>query len=475
MSYRNEDPGIIDMLRNMGRRLDRLERGDKGVRQNDVRLGDVVLSTDASSNSILFQNLKTGNKEVFQNGTQPVRWITNLDISVDNDFVVGTADEGSLLVFALTSGTGIVTVTFPENTNYKIGSRFAVMTTMDPADWTVQVVFPNQNFLSSPSPSGDSLKFQFDVGRVELLGNTGLFSGTPLKDWLTEGFCPGVTSTTVTVTATGSAGSFVVPAGITSISVEMAGASGSGINGISGNSNNTLGGRGAKWTGTITVTPGETLHLQVGQRSGFPDGGAGGAASGTNSLGGFHGGGSTRIWRTAIGTTLIVVAGAGGGGARNTGSSATLGTRAGEGGIDTPGSAGINVVVTALGTANAGLGASAVAGGAAGSPGTTSLPTAGASLAGGVGGVRAHSSSLQHVTGGGGGGGGYFGGGGGGVVVDTSSIFSNSAGSAQGGGGSSFADSGLSTTTAWAHGVDDTEGYITITYLTAGGSCCRCD
>ena len=108
---------------------------------------------------------------------------------------------------------------------------------------------------------------------------------------------------------TGVAQSFVVPAGVTSLAVKLWGAGG-GQNG----------GSGAYIGGNLTVTPGETLTLLVGQGGqlslsgstipAFLGGGSGlGGSGGAWNAGG--GGGRTAIVR---GTDTIVVAGAGGGG-----------------------------------------------------------------------------------------------------------------------------------------------------------------
>ena len=96
-----------------------------------------------------------------------------------------------------------------------------------------------------------------------------------------------------TFSFTGTTDSFVVPAGVTSITIESQGAQG-GFNG----------GLGASISGTFAVTPGETFNLMVG--------GEGGSRTNNGGVGG--GGGGSFVWNTS-GPTLLIAAGGGGGGA----------------------------------------------------------------------------------------------------------------------------------------------------------------
>jgi hypothetical protein len=59
-NIRQQDEGIRDWLRRLSSRIDRLERGDKGVRVNDTRLGDLVLKPNALTNQIEATNLQSG-------------------------------------------------------------------------------------------------------------------------------------------------------------------------------------------------------------------------------------------------------------------------------------------------------------------------------------------------------------------------------------------------------------------------------
>lgn len=234
---------------------------------------------------------------------------------------------------------------------------------------------------------------------------------------------------------------FVVPAGVTSISVKAWGAGGGGGAGGSTGTGGT-GGGGGYVAGNIAVTPGETLTIYVGG-----GGKGGGNVSNTGSGGG--GGGYSSVYRG--GTPLMVIAGGGGGGGSRI---ATTGAAGGAGG-GTTGQAGS----TAYSNNGAGGGGGTQsAGGSAGTGGNNS-GTVGSSLTGGLGADGRRSAStgadgggglgglqsggnggLANVNttraAGGGGGAGYFGGGGGGATSSTT----NSSGGG-GGGGSSYTNS----------------------------------
>jgi hypothetical protein len=255
-----------------------------------------------------------------------------------------------------------------------------------------------------PPKSGSGTSAQIFIGDVKVAtGNSNntepilLMNQPPIANYLAAG---------VTVfTVTGGDQSYTVPAGVTSLTVEIAGAQGgSDMSGGGG-----LGGYGDIITGTLAVTPGETLTVIVGSNGLTNYGGTyyavstfGGGApanAGNNYFGG-AGGGRSAIRR---GATELATAGGGGGssyqsaggrGAYATGYQGYLGT--------TPGtqSTGSNV--------HAGGGGGSNTGGQGGKTSGQGLGGTGSQYLGG-------SNSYNSVTGivGGGGGGGYYGGGGG--------------------------------------------------------------
>lgn len=232
---------------------------------------------------------------------------------------------------------------------------------------------------------------------------------------------------------TGAAQTWVVPTGVTSVVLDVAGAS-----------DGSHKGKGGRVQTTLTTTPGETLQINVGGAgSGQTGGWNGGANGGSVSFTGAGGGGATDIRQG--GTTLsdrVVVAG-GGGGANGAG--------IGSGGGGTTGQAGGNADTLPTG----GGGGTPSAGGAGGTAESgASNGTSGSLAVGGAGGDNAAGSGNSA---GGGGGGGYYGGGGGGGSAGPSG------GDAGGGGGSSYAGAGTSATTH-TQGYQSGNGYVSISY-----------
>ena len=205
---------------------------------------------------------------------------------------------------------------------------------------------------------------------------------------------------TQTFTHTGAEQTFVVPGGVTSIEVLA-------IGGRGGEAAGTPGGAAAKVSADLTVTPGQTLYVEVGGEGqdvtgatigagGFNGGGAGGAGAG--------GGGGASDIRTSPRSaglspeTRLVVAPGGGGGAGNGNSLGGSGGDAGAPGE--PDEEGTNF----------GGGAGTASEGGDGGEGCASTGSNGQLGVAGSGGAAGEGGA----NGGGGGGGGYYGGGGGG-------------------------------------------------------------
>ena len=209
---------------------------------------------------------------------------------------------------------------------------------------------------------------------------------------------------------TGSDQSFVVPAGVTSITAKLWGAGGGGGHGVSGNPPQAV--AGGYTTGDISVTPGETLTLVVGQGGGYTSagntftpatygGGGRGYVGGHNGAGG-GGGGLAGIFRGSVSQSNALLIAAGSTGAWGY---TTIPAQLGSGLIH--GYAGGLIAVTPHGgqaepANNPGGPGTQIQGGKAGTDPHVPNGTAGTALQGGSGG---HASS--------GGGAGYFGGGGG--------------------------------------------------------------
>lgn len=217
-------------------------------------------------------------------------------------------------------------------------------------------------------------------------------------------------ATTQAFSFTGAEQTFAVPGGVNSISFVA-------IGGTGGSTADATGGEAAEVAGKVTVTPGQTLYIEVGGKGqSLGEGGAGGFNGGAAGAGG--GGGasdirtSPRISGLSPDTRLLVAAGGGGAGGSGPSEVGANGGAAGSPGASSSYSGG------GAGTATEG-GAGAFGCEPSGQGGNGQLG------AGGAGG----DSAIESDPGGGGGGGYYGGGGGGGACV---------IGSSGGGGGSSL-------------------------------------
>jgi hypothetical protein len=266
--------------------------------------------------------------------------------------------------------------------------------------------------------------------------------------------------------STGAEQTFVVPDGVSQLSVDATGAGGGAGQALY--LGTIGGGAGATASGSLDVTSGETLFVEVGNSSGFNGGAPGVTASVPyhNSTGAGGGASDVRSIGSADTGTLdsrLLVAGGGGGGG---GEGYTLGYTA-----DTP-AGGTGGAASQPG--NAGAADDGYAAGSGGQPGTASTggtpgtdgsggQTAGPGVfgSGGSGASYGNNVPSENYSGGGGsGGGGWYGGGGGGAGYG----YGNASGGGGGAGGSSYVPSGGSIGTA-ASGAAPS---VVITYQPAG-------
>jgi PKD repeat protein len=287
--------------------------------------------------------------------------------------------------------------------------------------------------LTATGDPGASFSWFADAGLTQLEGNGASFQLPLLNDSATYYVVSNKqVASKDTFLFTGSAQTFTVPAGITSINVELFGAQGG--NGV----NTNPGGRGGSVSAILSVTPGEVLQVNVGGTTSNWQGGWNGGGNANSSYSQSRGGGGAsdiRSGGTAL-TNRIITAGGGGGG----GLDCTNGQDGGHGGGSS--TAGTGSYCSSVNTNYGGSGASPNAGGAGANWGCN-MTTATGSL--GVGGIGGNCGEY-----GGGGGGGQFGGGGG--------YYGG------GGGGSSYADPQRAVNVVHAQGVRNGAGMIIIEY-----------
>jgi hypothetical protein len=251
----------------------------------------------------------------------------------------------------------------------------------------------------------------------------------------------------VSWTTVGVGQTWTVPAGVTSVNLELYGA-------IGGSDGTEPGGAGAKITGTLTVTPAEVVTLDIGGPASTWHGGInGGGDGGSTGVGGAGGGGMTDARQGGI-YQLIA---AGGGGAGGTGGgvcSAPNPSLGGSGGsTENHGGQAQNsfwttVTLSAGGFGDAGQPSGDNAGGLAG---TANSPTSGcsgentATSAGATGanGTADHGGGGVTNAGGGGGAGAFGGGQGGSGATSAPGAFDPSGDAAASGGGGGGSSAGL--------------------------------
>jgi hypothetical protein len=306
--------------------------------------------------------------------------------------------------------------------------------TWDGTTWTQQT--------AATKPTGRSLPgMVYDLARTQFA----LFGGVSGTSFVNDTWVLSVGSPANGGTAfafQGQPQTWIVPPGVTSVSVDARGAQGGG----NPSAATPEGGKGGRVQTTLSVTPGETLTIFVGGRGGDltgpnnagPGGFNGGGTGGTDNVdfnGPAGGGGGASDVRQGGNDVAhrVVVAGGGGGAECCTLDSGGLGG-AGGGLTGMPGG-------SKPFTAAPGGGGTQFSGGAGGS-GCNGSGTAGSFGQGGVGGNGNRA--------GGGGGGGYYGGGGGGGCTY----------GAGGGGGSSYS---IDSNAVHTQGYQTGDGQVIIT------------
>ncbi len=325
------------------------------------------------------------------------------------------------------TGNGKVVIYYPRLVTYCSGERtkIGVVTTQLPTPSAINdtVTCADNATIGVSGSTGNYRWFKNANDLTDVYTGSSL-SLTNLKNDTTfyvEAVDAPVQSFSQTFSFTSSTQTWTVPNDVYQVEVELLGAQG-------GTNSNARGGYGAKVSGILQVTPGQTLYINVGQQPTSTTGGVSGAESsgGNGTSSGRGGGGASDI--RLNGTSLndrVIVAGAGGGAAYNYNTIDERGGAAGGAGNAESGYHYINV----QNSSNVGGGASQTQGGL----GATSngLPNKNGTF--GLGGFAQTNST-------GGGGGGWYGGGGG----------YNYGG---GGGGSSYADPNLVSDIVYVDGI----------------------
>jgi hypothetical protein len=395
------------------------------------------------------------------------------------------ASGGLTYTWSTGANTSSIVVVPTTNTLYTLASGTApcngqVTVNITVATPTAPTVTPNnQAFCINTYPSFTAVSNSTAYAWHNTIGgptiattNTLVMPGTPgTYSYYVSASQTLSSSGSLTFNATGAATTFVVPSGVTQLSINAWGArGGTGL---------LTGGNGGYAGGVLTVSGGQLVTIMVGGQGslttgGFNGGGNGGAGSSST---GFGGGGASDVRLVGAGLANRVLCAAGGGGVGGNattynagagvgGAGAVCGAPNGVGGSNgtgcSAGTAGGCAGGTApnYGTGGAGGGLSS-GGGLAGAP-SGGFGQAGSLGQGGNGGDNAgtYGGGGGGVNGGGGGGGGYYGGSG--------AMSGNGGCNGGGGGGSSYADNTQMSSITFSGGVSTGNGTVTIAWQGAG-------
>ncbi|MBK7589395.1 MAG: LamG domain-containing protein [Bacteroidetes bacterium] len=396
----------------------------------------------------------------------------------------GSSFTGSLLspvlVTGIQSGNGEVVITWTIPGSPCPSVRVAVTVTINPASPTPNPVTATPSTICEGATSQlNSTGAPGDVQSWYTVPSGGVAIGTSLSGvdfpvtpavtttYYAENMTQVVVGGTQTFSFTGGMQTFIVPPGVTSVTILAKGAQGAnGANG-GGNGFGGTGGLGSSAEGILNVTPGDVLNIFVGGQASGGTGGFNGGGNGGNLLAGGGGGASdVRLNSVLAANRVIVGAGGGGGGTGGcavpnvNGGNGGHGNANGTNGIDSPNGGGGFAANGATGGA-AGIGC----GGFLGLPGQTAINEVGGNGGNGQG------CCCASTPGGGGGGGGFIGGGGaGGGSAGTVGCTGNDKGGGGGGaGGSSFTGSLLSP--VLVTGIQSGNGEVVLTWTGSGSSC----
>jgi hypothetical protein len=265
-----------------------------------------------------------------------------------------------------------------------------------------------------PMTIGKARLARVAVPAAALIGGAGLVALAGPAQQASAQTCTGAGTTVTCAFTTPGTTSWVVPSGVTSVTLKAIG--GGGGNGDTSGALGGNGGLGAEASRGVAVTPGSTLTVIVGAHGANAtstaggSGGAGASAGGAGGTGGtYGGGGGGGSSEVRFGGSVLITGPGGGGGGGGCVSSTTANGAGGNG--------------AAAGSAGAACGGTAGSAGAAGnqSTGTGQDGAAGAAGAGGGGGGGALGGGGGNVTTAAAGGG-SGGGGGGGSILSGSSL-----------------------------------------------------
>lgn len=164
----------MDMLRDVQRRLDRLEGSSKTAKQTDIRLGNLIVRTDPVTNQVCVENVDTREVVCF-GGDKPIEW----SFSGTLDVLGGLDSDGD--------GFADVNNGPPWRAHVNAWANELMMTVVQPAsgDITIFMHWPNGNVEPYTLPAGQkfiSFPLHLYIKKNEQVYPTLVFDGTDGRD-----------------------------------------------------------------------------------------------------------------------------------------------------------------------------------------------------------------------------------------------------------------------------------------------------
>lgn len=133
MSYRDENMTFLDLIRDMKRRIKALEDGGARAKRNDIRLRDMVVSTDSVNNKLLLKNTLNNQTHAIGFGDEDACWsysgllsemevgdecapphvVARNETAIEIVLAMRTASEGIVVTGHFNKGTVTVEATLP--------------------------------------------------------------------------------------------------------------------------------------------------------------------------------------------------------------------------------------------------------------------------------------------------------------------------------------------------------------------------
>lgn len=124
MSNRTQDQGLIDLIRSLVSRITKLETQFSSVKRNDIRIGDLVVSSDREYDRIKLKNLITGNTKFLGDPRDAEFSYSGLlvvngdETDISPEYVMPVTSNANAIVLSQRVSAGDITVDVVFNETY---------------------------------------------------------------------------------------------------------------------------------------------------------------------------------------------------------------------------------------------------------------------------------------------------------------------------------------------------------------------